>query len=371
MAGDVDSFVELVLATREKQADLFALDIRTRHEDAHWPWWSYAEGLLPCPARAFQPLCRLSGRLVRAVLDFQKRHRRLTFNEVLFTSLVHEHGMTWLDWRRDETADKVLKNFRYRPNVNQVGRGVSHPVKDPGLHESICRLPPVVAGGRRSQAVCEEWSIFPKERDGRRTGATVKFRGVSSFTPIHLPEAGLSIFTIPKNGGTTLWAWVYLLQTKSEHLPGNVYSQTWLRKGPLQKQKLIVRRDPVERFISAYRNFRDKRGLKLGFDDFFEQFPHRYQTDGDIYQHFRPQSGFYPNMPLESFDHIVDFEHFHEAKSLIEQLSGEQVPDIHYQRAKFCDFEVHEWQAETIARFYQCDYDSGFGIPDAWRRDLT
>jgi hypothetical protein len=118
--------------------------------------------------------------------------------------------------------------------------------------------------------------------------------------PIHLPDADLSIYTIPKNGGTTLWAWVYFVRTGGQLPFGNVYDETWLSDGPLMQRKLIVRRDPVDRFISGYRNFRDNRGLTLGFDEFF----------------------------------------------------------------------VQEWQAESIAQIYQCDYDAGFGDPGAWHRNL-
>ncbi len=183
VAGDVDSFAALIAATRAKQADLSALDIRTRHEDAHWPWWSYADGVLPSPCRAFQPLCRLSGRLLRAVLDFQKRHQRFTFHEVLFASLAHEHGMTWLDWRKDPATKALVEDFLYRPDVNRVHRGVSHPVKDPLLHHAICSLPSLAAL-RRNRADCEGWSIFPDDYDFlanwcRKQG----FRSILEFGP--------------------------------------------------------------------------------------------------------------------------------------------------------------------------------------------
>ena len=164
VAGDADSFAELVRATSVKAADLSALDIRTRHEDSQWPWWSYADGVFASPCRAFQPLCRLSGRLVRAVLDFQKRHQRLTFHEVLFASLAKDHGMTLLDWRRDETMKSFVADFHYRPDVESAHRGISHPVKDKDLHEAICRIPSL-ASSRRSSAACEGWSIFGDDYD--------------------------------------------------------------------------------------------------------------------------------------------------------------------------------------------------------------
>lgn len=52
--------------------------------------------------------------------------------------------------------------------------------------------------------------------------------------PIHLPEQGVSIFTIPKNGGTTLWAWVHHLRTGGSPLPANIYREKWLEDGPRQ-----------------------------------------------------------------------------------------------------------------------------------------
>jgi hypothetical protein len=188
--------------------------------------------------------------------------------------------------------------------------------------------------------------------------------------PIHLPEADLSVYTIPKNGGTTLWAWVYFVRTAGQLPPGNVYDETWLCDGPVMQRKLIVRRDPVDRFISGYRNFRDKRGLTLGFDQFFEQFSSLFRTDGNIRHHFAPQSCYYPDLPLNSFANVVDFECFAETKNLIVQSTGVALPGIHFQRAEFDDFEVQEWQAAAIAQIYQCDYDAGFGDPGAWRRNL-
>lgn len=164
VAGDPASFAELVAATSECAADLSALSIRTRQEAPNWTWWKYAEGIFANPRRAFQPLCRLSRKLVCAVLEFQKQHERLTFHEVLFASLVEELGMSWLDWQQDERTKSLVSQFRYRPEVEVVRRGVCHPVKKKELHEAICGQV-AVGGGRRAKAACEGWSIFPDDYD--------------------------------------------------------------------------------------------------------------------------------------------------------------------------------------------------------------
>lgn len=179
--------------------------------------------------------------------------------------------------------------------------------------------------------------------------------------PIHLPSAGLSIFTIPKNGGTTLWAWVYYLRCGGNLPPGNVYRQSWLTQGTVQPGTMIVRRDPVERFISGYRNFRDKRGLEMAFDEFMEKFPELYNTNRSVRHHFRPQCSYFPDRRLEDFDHVVDFENYGEAKELLEEATGVMLPEIRFQKSVFSDFTVRDWQRALIRDTYQCDYEAGFG----------
>jgi|GEM_PF-6629359 len=192
-----------------------------------------------------------------------------------------------------------------------------------------------------------------------------------SSSPIHLPQADLSIYTIPKNGGTTLWAWMYFLRASGNLPPyGKVYDAAWLAHGPALRQSLVVRRDPIDRFISGYRNFRDHRGLTLGFDDFFESFPNLYRTNENIRHHFRPQSSYYQNLALEKVDYVMNFNNFADIKILLEQLSKRKLPQLQLQQAIFSDFEVADWQAEVIAEFYECDYKAGFGVPDAWRTSL-
>lgn len=140
VAADARSIAELVRKTAARGADLSAIDLRSRAEDEHWPWWGYAENYFPEPRRAFQPLCRLSGKLVRRILDFRAHFGRFTFHEVLFASLAHESRMIGLDWKSSPEFRDLVASFRHYPVVSHPVIGVCHPVKDPRLHAEICNL---------------------------------------------------------------------------------------------------------------------------------------------------------------------------------------------------------------------------------------
>lgn len=142
VAGNAEAFAELVRKTAAAQPDLAALALKTKHEDADWYWWGYAEEYFTDPCRGFQPLCRLSGRLVREVLNFRERHGKFTFHEVLFASVARAGGMRWLDWGGHAAFKHLFDTFRYRPELTAVRSGICHPLKDAALHEAVCAAPP-------------------------------------------------------------------------------------------------------------------------------------------------------------------------------------------------------------------------------------
>lgn len=162
VAGDADTFARLVAGTAARNRDLAAQELRSKRDDPDWWAWWRADGFFDEPWRGFQPLCRLSPRLLRAVLDFQKQHGGFTFHEVLFASLAHREGMRCLAWCRDAEFKHGMPVFRYRPAVDAVEQGICHPVKDAGIHGEICRGRPFEFP-RRRQARCEGWSILPED----------------------------------------------------------------------------------------------------------------------------------------------------------------------------------------------------------------
>jgi uncharacterized HAD superfamily protein/hypoxanthine phosphoribosyltransferase len=158
VAGDAGSFAEFVQRTASRNADLSAIDLRRKRDDMHWPWWRYADDFFEEPCRGFQPLCRLSARLVRAVLDFRVRHGEFTFHEVLFASVARREGMSWLSWNCDAGFRHFVSRFRYRPEIREVAGGICHPVKNPAVHAAICAAPPPEFA-RLAAAKGEDWSI--------------------------------------------------------------------------------------------------------------------------------------------------------------------------------------------------------------------
>lgn len=140
VAGDTMSFAELVAKTVALRVDLAAMDIRSKREDAGWYFWNNAEGFFDEPSKAFQPLCRVSGRLLREILNFQEKHGFFIFHEILFASLNRQLGGRYLSWNDDRNFEHLFPEFRYRPEVEVLRRGICHPVKDEHLHRQICLI---------------------------------------------------------------------------------------------------------------------------------------------------------------------------------------------------------------------------------------
>lgn len=179
--------------------------------------------------------------------------------------------------------------------------------------------------------------------------------------PVHLPEIGLSLYTMPKIGGTTIRHWVYFLRTGNECEGDAIYEHDWLCQGSIQEESVMVRRDPVDRFISGFRNFRDKRGLALSFSEFLEALPRLIRENANYAHHFRPQSSYYPQISLGDVDHVFDFEDFHLIREFLEDRAGKKLPDYHLQKSRFDNFEVTDEQLELIQQYYVQDYMKGFG----------
>lgn len=137
VAGSPREFAELVEISRSVDADLSALELSSREDDPKWPHWHHGADLFTAPCHSFNPLCRLSSRLVATILEFRRHHGKFVFLELLFASLVAEHNYSHLDWRTSSRTSSLFGPFRYRPALAAPERGLCHPVKDPAVHREI------------------------------------------------------------------------------------------------------------------------------------------------------------------------------------------------------------------------------------------
>ena len=119
--------------------------------------------------------------------------------------------------------------------------------------------------------------------------------------------------------------------------------------------RVCVTRDPVERFISGFRN-RVLKHKVVDVEDigaFIDKFDAHYKNS-DIYTHFQPQWHFY-GLRRSWFTHILDLSEMHVLKGLID----ETLPDLHLHATDaqgVPSVAVNECQRQWIMRRYAVDY---------------
>ena len=115
--------------------------------------------------------------------------------------------------------------------------------------------------------------------------------------------------------------------------------------------KIAVKRDPVERFISALRWHNHKHDLNLSVEDVLSD-----NTVPEQSPHFIPQSYFYGNNP-EKYDHII---YMHEVTNMILTLTGKDVGTIHKGQQLAAAITITSQQQKLIKNHYAVDYENGY-----------
>jgi predicted O-methyltransferase YrrM len=129
----------LIEETVAFNADLSSIGIRKLianlqpHNELAKPWFDE-------PWQAFLPMCRMSFRMIDAALEFRKTHGQFAFLEVMFSSLMSQLGMRYLNWCTQLGFLRFFSKFHYRPAIEEIKLGICHAVKDAAIHEAICVL---------------------------------------------------------------------------------------------------------------------------------------------------------------------------------------------------------------------------------------
>lgn len=196
----------------------------------------------------------------------------------------------------------------------------------------------------------------------------------------------IAYYHAPKNGSRTMLG--YLALIKDPNLYDNhpeyfkekddeVYWELRNRTGKIGRHdfdptsvpkvenliRIVVKRDPVKRFVSGYTNrvlFHNKMREKPDFTTFIDNFDKYHNTYSDIQTHFKPQVRFF-GLDKSIFTHIFDTSELGLVKELLEDTYQRKFPDIHLQQGGTNQKpELTKEQEEWIRKRYKDDYDAGW-----------
>lgn len=134
----------------------------------------------------------------------------------------------------------------------------------------------------------------------------------------------------------------------------------------------VVTRDPVQRFVSAYKNrvvtHKELRGSKLiadgkdypEFDQFVEQFHQFKDENKSIDIHFKSMS-FYYGGDRSLFTKVFRTDNLSECRVFLEDHFSTELPDLRLQQNKpGIHIKPTEKQIQFIKELYKKDYENGW-----------
>jgi len=132
---NLPTIINLINYFNTFDADLISTKILPKDANAEWPWWSedyrYIE-LFNDPHRSFNPLCRLSSKLISLIFDFRNHYKEFYFHEMLFSSICVQNNLSYHDYDDYPEIDEYIGTFHYRPEIDQnkiKDKKIYHPVK--------------------------------------------------------------------------------------------------------------------------------------------------------------------------------------------------------------------------------------------------
>lgn len=189
---------------------------------------------------------------------------------------------------------------------------------------------------------------------------------------LDLPDHNLGICTIPKNGGTSLWHIIYMLRFGIKCAStDDVYRFDQILAGPISSRihRLVVVRDPIDRFMSAFCFLKSKKSLKheedLDLHGFIDRFDEFYRRP-DVLHHMQPQFLTAHQTPIDHFTNIIPFTDYSRIFKIIESIVNQPVARPHCQATNGPRPAINQKHERFLRDFYAIDYENGYCDPAAY-----
>jgi hypothetical protein len=125
--------IKFILESTKLDSDLITHNIKSINHSPNWKHWKeeYIK-LLKNPHQSFNPICRLSTKLVKKILEYQNTYKKFDFHEILIASLCLENNLTYTNYLEHDILKTLIGHIRYNPILiekNIFDDKIYHPVK--------------------------------------------------------------------------------------------------------------------------------------------------------------------------------------------------------------------------------------------------
>lgn len=200
-------------------------------------------------------------------------------------------------------------------------------------------------------------------------------------------DSQIAYYHAPKNGSRTLLGYLTLTKEPSLYKEHPEYFDAVHDEGyePLRSRvaklgkhhysdyvvplvdspiRLVVKRDPVKRFVSGYTNrvlhHNKLGGIKPDISEFIKRFDYFNDRYSDIQTHFRPQVSFF-GLDRSIFTHVFDTSEMDKVKELFEDTYQRKFPELRLQQGGNKQRPtLTKEQEDWIRDRYKVDYDAGW-----------
>lgn len=203
------------------------------------------------------------------------------------------------------------------------------------------------------------------------------------------PNNNFTVYDVPKGGGTTILSWIsyagtgdLLLEGNGEYYHASNHSYSLLDEWgyscdyfkELDGERICVKRDPIKRFISCYKDkvIKENRMPGVSIEDLIDNFhdlisrydaPHPSNKNiGYLAYHFAPQAEVLGDSK-DYYTHIFDISEISTSvKTYLESKWEIDLPNLHCRNSgkSKSPIELSEEYLEKLRDLYSIDYDTGW-----------